>query len=205
MNLIKNLAIARAKKGNGAYHHREKLPSFAPPPLLRYYTPCFLFSRHFCVPTFLAIFTRNVIGQVQSRPSKNFFFLSSKEICSFSSFFGKFLRSFRRMDEYNFFAKNFTEDYESWTHIFYLIILWIFRIVVEGEEEGKKKNCFLWNTGKTEYLFVCLFIYLFIFNFVCFLLKHRAFEIKIKQYFVFIKCTAHNVVNNKMKIISISR
>lgn len=66
------------------------------------------------------------------------------------------------MDEYNFFAKNFTEDYESWTHIFYLIILWIFRIVVEGEEEGKKKIVFSGIQEKRNiYLFVCLFIYLY--------------------------------------------
>lgn len=163
VNLIKNLAIARAKKGSGAYHHREKLPSFAPPPSCDIIPPVFYLAdtSPFCVPTFLAIFTHNVIEQMQSRPSKNFFFLSSKEIYSFSSFIGKFLRSFRRMDEYNFFAKIFTKDYESWTHIFYLNILWIFRIVVEGEE-GRGEIVFSGIQEKRNiYLFVCLFIYLY--------------------------------------------
>lgn len=41
VNLIKNLAIARAKKGSGAYHHREKLPSFAPPPSCDIIPPVF--------------------------------------------------------------------------------------------------------------------------------------------------------------------
>lgn len=163
VNLIKNLAIARAKKGSGAYHHREKLPSFAPPPSCDIIPPVFYLAdtSPFCVPTFLAIFTHNVIEQMQSRPSKNFFFLSSKEIYSFSSFFGKFLRSFRRMDEYNFFAKIFTKDYESWTHIFYLNILWIFRIVVEGEEgRGKLFSLEYRKNGIFIYLFVYLFIYI---------------------------------------------
>lgn len=54
VNLIKNLAIARAKKEAVLTTTARNYPLSS---LLRYYTPCFLFSRHFSLLRFSRLFS----------------------------------------------------------------------------------------------------------------------------------------------------
>lgn len=175
VNLIKNLAIARAKKGSGAYHHREKLPSFAPPSSCDIIPPVFYladtspfcdspdFSRHFYAQRhrtnaisslkelFLPFFEGNI-----------FFFIVLWEISSIVSSNGRV----------QFFCENFHE--RLWiVNAYFLFEYFVDISYCCWGGGGRGEICFLWNTGKTKYLFICLFVYLFIFNFVCFLLKHR--------------------------------
>lgn len=204
MNLIKNLAIARAKKGNGAYHHREKLPSFAPPPSCDIIPPVFYLADTFAFRLFSPFLRATSSDRCNLVPQRTFSSFLRRKYVLFHRSLGNFFDRFVEWTS-TIFLRRISRKIMNRERIFSIwLFCGYFVLLLRGRRRGKK-NCFLWNTGKTEYLFVCLFIYLFIFNFVCFLLKHRAFEIKIKQYFVFIKCTAHNVVNNKMKIISISR
>ena len=157
-----------------ARRRREKLPSFAPPSLslLRYYYPRFLFSRHFSLlrSDFSRHFYTQRTGAIsKGRVSSCFLRRETPRILfrrvSFEQSSGNFFDHFVEWTSTVFcvpffcLAEIFMEDYESWTrvNIFYLNISCGYFVLLC--KRGEK--LFSLEYAKAEYLFICLFIYLY--------------------------------------------